>query len=138
MVIQLFGQTLPMRTLEHAFQASKAVRVEDAVTIQQARTPALAKRLGRTIELRADWDRPANEQGDPTKVVCMRYLLANKFQDPELRRLLLATGTRALIEGNAHGDTFWGMVRQGDGWRGQNWLGHLLMELRTVLGWRAR
>lgn len=42
-------------TVEHAYQASKAVNESDADRIRIASTPGLAKRIGREIEIRANW-----------------------------------------------------------------------------------
>lgn len=81
-----------------------------------------AKKLGRTVVLRPDW----NE----VKVSIMRNVLALKFrQNPDLREKLLATGEAELIEGNHWKDTFWGVCNG----VGENWLGKLLMELREEL-----
>jgi predicted NAD-dependent protein-ADP-ribosyltransferase YbiA (DUF1768 family) len=47
---------------------------------------------------------------------------------------LLATGDRMLIEGNTWGDRRWGCVQAQDGtWRGRNWLGEILMQVREEL-----
>jgi predicted NAD-dependent protein-ADP-ribosyltransferase YbiA (DUF1768 family) len=43
-------------TAEHAFQASKSQDFFDHLAIQQAPKPRDAKRLGRTVELRPDWE----------------------------------------------------------------------------------
>lgn len=57
----------------------------------------------------------------------MRKALVAKFtQHPELKTLLLSTGTAKLIEHTAN-DDYWG--DGGDG-TGQNMLGRLLMEMR--------
>ena len=59
----------------------------------------------------------------------MYDLLKRKFEIPELRDLLLATGEQELIEGNHWGDVYWGKV--GD--KGKNMLGRLLMLIREEL-----
>ena len=98
-------------------------------------TPGGAKRLGRKAEkaglLRSDW----NE----VKLEVMRQLIAEKFGDknPHLVVKLLETGEAELIEGNTWGDTYWGVVTGGRSkskiGQGQNHLGKLLMERRTLL-----
>ncbi|HEY4347497.1 MAG TPA: NADAR family protein [Gaiellaceae bacterium] len=121
-------------TVEHRFQAAKTTDSEAARLIAFAPTPSAAKarggrsgmetlsvELGRTIELRPDWEE--------IKVGVMRGLLRDKFADPELAARLLATGDAELIEGNTWNDRFWGSVRGA----GQNWLGRLLMERRVEL-----
>lgn len=51
----------------------------------------------------------------------------------ECRDQLLATGGVELIEGNDWGDAFWGVC----GGYGQNWLGVLLMLVRSELAYKA-
>jgi len=61
----------------------------------------------------------------------MRDALYLKFsQNPELKKLLLETGNRYLIENAGAKDDFWGNGADGNG---QNWLGKLLMETRSRL-----
>ncbi|MCD2190576.1 NADAR family protein [Actinomycetospora soli] len=109
-------------TVEHYFQAMKAVAPEDHDRIRDAATPAEAKELGRAVAMVPDWrDR---------RVAVMRRALAAKFTaDSEAGRFLLATGEANLVEGNDWGDQLWGVS---DG-RGLNLLGVLLMERRGVL-----
>lgn len=114
------GATYP--TVEHWFQAAKALDAADRDRIRNAATPAEAKRLGRSVTMVDDW---------PTRrVEVMRRGLAAKFTlDGEPGRLLLATGHATLIEGNDWGDQLWGV----SGRRGRNLLGVLLTERRGVL-----
>jgi len=93
------GHTWPM--VEHAYQAAKFTNLEYQHHIRLAPTPGVAKRLGRSPHKRSDWD--------SVKVGIMFSLLQLKFQIPELRGQLLATGDRWLEEGNSWGDTFWGV-----------------------------
>lgn len=109
-------------TAEHAYQASKAMDREERVEIMDTPSPADAKKIGRNLlSIRGDWD--------DVKVDVMREILAIKFSDPELSEKLIATGDAVLIEGNNHGDRFWGVYKG----RGHNMLGKLLMELRDDL-----
>ena len=112
-------------TVEHAYQAAKCVNAGDAQRIRDANGPGLAKRMGREVEMmglaRKDWPQ--------IKLSVMSDLLWQKFVlNSELRARLVATGDRTLIEGNHHGDIFWGQV----GNTGCNHLGNLLMRLRAV------
>lgn len=59
----------------------------------------------------------------------MRDLLIQKFEDEQLKIDLLDTGDVELIEGNTWDDTFWGVCNG----VGTNWLGRLLMEIRSNL-----
>jgi len=105
-------------TVEHAFQAAKTMDIDERRKISATPAPGSAKRLGRRVKLRSDWER--------IKVGLMRDLLRIKFSDPDLAARLLATGSADLIEGNNWNDTFWGVCRG----RGRNMLGQLLMEVR--------
>ena len=108
-------------TMEHYFQANKADNQNDYLHIAYAPTPGEAKRLGRKIQLRSDWE----EIKDKVMLTGLR----KKFADPELRKLLLATGDEELIEGNYWGDTYWGVCNG----VGQNKLGKLLMQVREEI-----
>lgn len=104
---------------EHAFQAMKSEEFTDKLQVQACKTPGQAKRMGRKIKLRPDWEE--------IKLKVMLDVVRAKFgQNPELMSLLLATGDRQLVEGNNHGDRFWGTV---DG-VGENHLGKILMRVR--------
>ncbi len=110
-------------SIEHAYQAQKTL---DLVARQKFRsphvTPGQAKKLGRTLDLRPDWLE--------VRVGVMKELLRAKFKDDPFRMLLLLTGEARLVEGNAWGDTFWGVD---DEKGGENMLGKLLMEVRDEL-----
>lgn len=108
-------------SVENAFQAAKCVDASER-TVFTVCSPAEAKRFGRRVRLRHDWEQ--------VKLDIMRQLVADKFaRSDELRRRLLATGDAELVEGNAWNDTFWGVCRG----RGQNHLGRILMEVRDGL-----
>ncbi len=109
-------------TVEHAYQAAKTLDPEERHRVAALSTPGLAKRAGRSIQLRDDWEE--------VKVSVMKELLALKFAQPGLRAKLLATGDRLLVEGNTWNDRFWGQCPVGNG---QNMLGRLLMEQRQSL-----
>ena len=121
--VVLDGQTYP--TVEHAFQAAKTFDPEQRQLIHDANTPATAKRLGRQVSLRADWEQ--------VKYEIMRQLLQQKFAIPELRAALLATGDAELIEGNTWNDRTWGRVLVKGQWVGKNRLGELLMRVRSEI-----
>lgn len=69
-------------------------------------------------ELRSDWD-------DIKISVMKKGLLAKFSQNLYLRKRLLETGDLNLAE-NSPSDLFWGV-------KGENMLGKLLMEVRTIL-----
>lgn len=105
---------------ENAYQAAKTLDL-DMRRVFRVCTPSESKRHGKALTLRPDWE--------SVKVSVMLGLLRQKFQHPELKQKLLATGDIELIEGNWWNDTFWGVCRG----VGQNWLGRLLMQVRSEL-----
>lgn len=115
------GETYP--TIEHAFQAAKTFDPVERQKVRAATSPGSAKRLGRRVTLRTDWE--------AVKYDIMLALLRQKFSDPVLREKLLATGDAELIEGNTWGDRTWGCVQVNGKWVGKNHLGKLLMRVRT-------
>ena len=119
------GITYP--TNEHFFQAMKTLDQEERKKIAAADTPGKAKRMGRSVDLRPDWEK--------IKVEVMRLGLILKFQNPDLKEKLLATGDEELIEGNWWCDQFWGSCNCSKHIRtpGRNVLGMLLMELRKEI-----
>lgn len=85
-------------------------------------SPGLAKKLGRKVTLRKDWE--------VIKEKVMYDLVKRKFQDHNcLRKLLLETENAVLVEGNTWNDIFWGVCHG----KGQNMLGKILMKVREEL-----
>jgi ribA/ribD-fused uncharacterized protein len=112
---------LHFATVEHYFQACKMISNEDFEAVRTARSPGIAKRLGRAKTRRPDWDY--------MKDGIMLGALRIKFHNPVFRDQLLATGDRQLVEGNTWGDQYWG-VSNG---KGVNRLGMLLMQVRQEI-----
>ena len=112
-------------TVEHAFQAAKSLDHAERDWIAAAGSPGLAKRLGRRINLRPDWEK--------VKFDVMEECLRSKFADPVLKQKLLATGDEELVEGNYWHDNTWGncSCERCKDVVGRNMLGNILMKLRT-------
>ena len=108
-------------TTEHAYQASKTTEVRLRRAVRDLATPGDAKRFGGALSLRPGWDE--------MKLGIMLELLRRKFAQPTFRELLLGTGDAQLVEGNTHGDRFWGQVDN----VGENHLGRLLMQVRNEI-----
>lgn len=114
--------------LENGYQAAKTLdRAVRATFVGM--TPGQAKRAGRALELRPDWEQ--------RKVPIMRLLLANKFTvNPTLAPLLVQTGGLHLVETNTWHDNEWGDClcgRPACATPGKNLLGISLMQLRSYL-----
>ena len=112
------GVAVWMNCNEIFYNLCKTVDLEERRKISNCRSGFEARKLGKVLTLREDWD--------SLKLDVMRYGLCRKFKNVEMRALLLSTGTEKLVE-NAPWDEFWGCGRNGNG---KNWMGRLLMELR--------
>ena len=107
-------------TVEHAFQCQKTLDLVEQDRIAVADTAGLAKRIGRSVCLRYDWEQ--------IKLDVMRNCVREKFlQNSHLMLQLVSTGNAELIEGNTWRDRFWGKTKDGIG---SNHLGLILMSLR--------
>ena len=87
-------------TVEHAFQAEKTNSVDGKESIRLAVSPGGAKRLGRKVALRKDWE--------DVKDTVMYELVKQKFSTQCMMKALLDTGDEYLIEGNHWHDLYWG------------------------------
>ena len=108
-------------SVEHYYQAAKAVDPKDRDWIMASETPGLAKRRGQTIEIRADWEE--------IRLSVMLEHTHRKYTQNPFRWMLAATGTREIVEYNHWGDTFWGVTAFG----GENHLGRILMQVRSEI-----
>ena len=115
-------------TNEHFFQAMKTLDQEKRKQIAEAKTPGAAKRMGRQVQLREDWEE--------VKYTAMCVGVERKFDaHPGLAEKLIATGDAILIEGNSWHDNTWGscFCPKCAAIAGKNWLGEILMERRKEL-----
>lgn len=117
----IYVDGLKYATVEHAYQAAKATDPEHRELIRAAATPGQAKKVGKIVPTRPDWE--------DVKVGVMKALIRKKFENPFLRPLLLATGDAQLVHEVYWHDKFWGTYKG----EGQNWLGKILMEVRTEI-----
>lgn len=116
-VVEYEGIVYP--TVEHAYQAAKTLSQKDRIRISQLKYPGQAKKAGRTLHLRDDWEQ--------NKIRIMEYLLRKKFTGyHDLSQKLFETGDKYLEETNYWNDTFWGVCNG----KGSNVLGNLLMKIR--------
>ena len=134
--IQYRGYTFA--TTEQAFMYAKAVAFSDEVTalklLDPTLTPWQSKELGRQVKGYTDhvW----------SQVRYTRMLEVNreKYKKEYFKKLLLATGTKTLVECNPR-DLVWGVGLDENHpdatdplqWKGQNLLGQVLMQIRSEL-----
>lgn len=109
---------------EAAFQAQKCINAEDKLVLSNMESPGEAKKYGKTVALREDWEYVKND-------VMYSVLMAKFSSDGELKRKLLDTGDEELVEGNTWGDSYWGFDLEKN--EGKNILGKLLMQVRKDL-----
>ena len=109
-------------TAEHYFQAQKFAGTPHEDEIRKAPSPMVAARLGRSRQrpLRRDWE--SAKDG-----IMLEALRAKFGQHEDLKRILMETGERRLVEHTPR-DRYW--ADGGDG-SGRNRLGELLMRVRA-------
>lgn len=117
---KIFYQELEYDSSEAAFQAMKCKNISDRKKFVGL-NPSEAKRLGRKILLREDWNN--------VKDRIMYEICTIKFVNQQLKRKLLATGNAYLEEGNSWNDTYWGTTNG----IGKNVLGKILMRIREEI-----
>ena len=116
--IYLGGHFFP--SVENAYQAAKS---DDEIirTKFMLLTPRDAQKQGQLIKVSNDWHKKKED--------VMFFCLVQKFQDFEMRKLLLCTKDLYLEETNDWGDQFWGVDwKSGEG---NNILGKQLMMIRS-------
>ena len=123
--IEFEGITYP--TNEHFFQAMKTLDVDERRAIANCLTPGQAKRMGRRVALRPDWE--------DVKESIMLEGLYLKFADEQLADWLLETGDEELVEGTTWHDNEWGNCScpKCAHIEGKNKLGKLLMKVRSEI-----
>lgn len=121
--IRLHGETMTAPTAEHAFQAAKMARAEDAKAIIAAPTPAAAKKMGRSRKtpIHPAWDQIRDQ-------IMAEIIRAKMAQNPDAAAQLEATGDQEIQEGNTWGDRYWGISKG----TGKNRLGQILMAERAA------
>lgn len=111
---------LKFQCAESAYQAAKCLDEKERRYFI-ALNALEARRLGRQVSLRPDWE--------TVKQKIMYDICKTKFLEPEMKALLLSTGTAELIEGSSCNDKYWG-VDYSTG-KGCNYLGKILMKIRS-------
>ena len=114
-------------TVEHRYQAAKAMYPHEYEMVMKAETAGRAKRMGREITIRKDWK--------IIKYDVMKSLVFYKFlSDPELGEKLCKI-KEDIIEHNVWHDNEWGQCTCENcaEIEGKNMLGEILMEVRSII-----
>lgn len=117
--IKMNGKVYP--TVEHYYQASKTLILEEHEMVRLLPTPKEAKFAGAHVTLRRGWD-------DIKAEVMLEGLRAKFTQHPDLKEKLLSTGDARLHE-NSPWDKYWGYANG----EGLDMLGRLLMQVREEM-----
>ncbi len=112
------------QTVEHYYQSSKCVDFKEKLMIQNAETPSKAKRLGKKVKIRQDWD--------IIKDSIMYNGVFEKFrQNVNLAKKLILIDDSDLVEENNWGDLYWGVDI--DTKEGQDKLGAILRRVKKEM-----
>jgi ribA/ribD-fused uncharacterized protein len=105
----------------------KTLDINERRAIANCLTPGQAKRMGRRVALRPDWE--------DVKEAVMLEGLCLKFADEQLADWLLETGDAELVEGTTWHDNEWGNCScpKCAHIEGKNKLGKLLMQVREMI-----
>lgn len=127
-------QGMKFLTVENFYQAMKTKDVDMRMRISKM-TPSQAKRAGKSLTLRSDWDE--------VKLKVMEYALRHKFQTWTKQYQMLLAHQGDIVEWNTWHDNYWGVCQCGmltqspygvkNCTGGQNHLGKLLMQLRQEI-----
>ena len=133
-----FQIELHYSTAEQYMMAMKAIHFGDVVAynrINNSSSPREQKAIGRTVK-----NFNVEEWNKVSRSHVFRGNVAKFQQNPRLRDYILSTGERELVEASPT-DVIWGiglaehdpLIYDRTNWRGTNWLGEVLMQVRTFL-----
>lgn len=122
------------KSVEHAYMSAKFANPEWKLYCQVEESPGKVKRKSydrMTIE-------PLVDNWEVVKLSVMRECLFKKFNLEPFKSKLLETGDQNIQEGNWHKDVFWGVDLHQTPNIGENHLGRIIMEIRTMLQYEQR
>ena len=137
--VELFGRKLKLNCAEQGMMAGKALYFKDETTLEKImkqKRPSVQKALGRDVKPfnKAIWD------GGVSQRVVYTVNFAKFTSSPELKARILAAGNRKFVEASPT-DDIWGikrsmrdpLIHNPKNWRGTNWLGKELDNVKTSI-----
>jgi ribA/ribD-fused uncharacterized protein len=113
------------KSVENAYMFAKNPNNEEWLNKCLSMSPGDVKKASKLISIREDWD--------SVKLSIMYELLKQKFTQEPFRTNLIETRNENIVEGNRWNDTFWGVDIKNTPNVGENWLGRLIMDIRTKI-----
>lgn len=98
--VPLIEDGISYTTVEHYYQAMKTLDISFRLFIAQSPTPSIAKRRGRSVKLRDDWEL--------AKIDIMKTALKHKFSKGTSHYDKLKNYNHPIVEINYWHDNFWG------------------------------
>jgi ribA/ribD-fused uncharacterized protein len=116
------------RTPEHLYQAAKTLDIEQRRAVAACATPGQAKRMGRKVTMRPDWDTLKFD----VMVYCQTKMVE---QDPAYAQRLKQSSDADLVEWNTWHDNTWGQCTctRCQGKLSQNLLQNALIQVRDAI-----
>lgn len=135
---ELFGKQLALNCAEQGMMAGKALFFNDEEAfdkIMRESNPSGQKALGKTVK---NFD--VETWNNVAKDIVFNVNLSKFTSDEKLRKYIISTGDKHLVEASPY-DAIWGVklavndprVNNPANWRGTNWLGEVLMEVRDCV-----
>lgn len=125
-VVQIPYKGLVYPSTEAAYMSGKTDNLLTKTALANSKTPSDAKRIGRALELREDWNDIRIQVMEEVNLI--KYT-QDTLESKQLREMLLVTNPCTLVEANWWNDTFWGECNG----VGENNLGKTLMRIRDTL-----
>ena len=113
-------QGIRYNNVDSAFHASKYT--------DESERRILSRMSAEKVAMKSRNYTPSIEWEECKLDIMMSILLAKFDQNPSLKKRLIATDSRILINGNNKHETYWGVDLYS--WRGENHLGRILMTIR--------
>jgi ribA/ribD-fused uncharacterized protein len=113
------------KSVENAYMFAKRPNDSEWLSKCLSLSPGDVKKASRMITVREDWE--------SVKLSVMYELLKKKFTQEPFKTDLLNTRGENIVEGNRWNDTFWGVDIKVTPNVGENWLGRLIMDIRTKI-----